>query len=191
MTDEVALGTWTKPGKLWTSCSISLLQVASRACTQNSYRQLSQVSSTLFVGSLSFNATEDSLGEESKDQNFKYVRWDSVKHKIESGLMGGVVSGDLKYLAGAQSGYHELHAPQHEIAPEPSHFKWRLSQSLIPDVAEERSSKHSHGLPITQSTLTLIETEMKGEYLLITVLWTRRWQLIQMMTCQTSDGLSS
>ena len=54
--------------------------------------------------------------EYTKEDKRRYVRWEAVKHKIETGEMGKVMTGDLRYLAGHESGYHELHTSHHSMS---------------------------------------------------------------------------
>jgi hypothetical protein len=53
--------------------------------------------------------------EYTEQEKKRYVRWEAVKHKIETGEMGKVVTGDLIYLAGGQCGYHALHTSHHSM----------------------------------------------------------------------------
>jgi hypothetical protein len=51
----------------------------------------------------------------SEQETKRYVCWEAVKHKIETGEMGKVVTGDLIYLAGGQCGYYALHTSHHSM----------------------------------------------------------------------------
>jgi hypothetical protein len=53
--------------------------------------------------------------EYTEEEKKRYVRWEAVKHKIETGEMGKVVTGDLIYLAGRECGYHALHTSHHSM----------------------------------------------------------------------------
>ena len=54
--------------------------------------------------------------EYTEEEKQRYVRWEAVKHKIQTGEMGKVVTGDLIYLAGCESGYHSLHTSHHSMS---------------------------------------------------------------------------
>src|SRR5438876_9791158 len=49
-------------------------------------------------------------------QKQKYILREPVKHKIETGIMGNVLNGDLIYLAGRESRYNTLHTSHHSMS---------------------------------------------------------------------------
>ena len=54
--------------------------------------------------------------EYTEEDKRRYVRWEAVKHKIETSEMGKVMKGDLRYLAGHESGYNNLHTSHHSMS---------------------------------------------------------------------------
>ena len=67
------------------------------------------------IASSSQNSVSDKQ-DNTHDEKRRCVRWEAVKHKFEIGEMGEVVAGDLKYLAGRESGYQELHSSHHSMS---------------------------------------------------------------------------